>query len=291
MTEHPMRKHTGGWVTVGNETVNDENLSFKAKGLLLYLLGRPPGWAFSAERIARTSKKDGREAVLSGLKELSEAGYYRWTRVRVEGGKFAVVTEVAAHPSLMPPPPTSLTPCEREAGPGTALPTPADPASVEPASANPPPKAVHERVTTESQNPPAPSEQAPPLEAEPKPTSKRRGTRLPEDWRPDDTLIDWTMEQGVPRGQVSAVVEVFVDYWIAQPGQKGSKVDWNATWRNWVRKDVAEKAAQARREAGRQTPQERDRAILEASLQRGLAARQQDSTQTAIEGPRKTPWT
>lgn len=28
----------------------------------------------------------------------------------------------------------------------------------------------------------------------------------------------------------------FRDYWIAQPGQKGVKTDWDATWRNWVRR-------------------------------------------------------
>lgn len=27
----------------------------------------------------------------------------------------------------------------------------------------------------------------------------------------------------------------FVDYWCAQPGAKGRKVDWPATWRNWIR--------------------------------------------------------
>jgi len=29
--------------------------------------------------------------------------------------------------------------------------------------------------------------------------------------------------------------EKFKDYWIALPGQKGSKLNWTATWRNWVR--------------------------------------------------------
>lgn len=28
----------------------------------------------------------------------------------------------------------------------------------------------------------------------------------------------------------------FVDYWRAQPGQRGVKTDWPATWRNWMRK-------------------------------------------------------
>ncbi len=26
-----------------------------------------------------------------------------------------------------------------------------------------------------------------------------------------------------------------MDYWRSQPGQKGVKVDWRATWRNWMR--------------------------------------------------------
>jgi phage terminase Nu1 subunit (DNA packaging protein) len=33
---------------------------------------------------------------------------------------------------------------------------------------------------------------------------------------------------------------MFVDYWIAQPGQKGVKTDWDATWRNWMRRKQAD---------------------------------------------------
>ena len=33
------------------------------------------------------------------------------------------------------------------------------------------------------------------------------------------------------------VWERFKDYWISQPGQKGVKVDWFATWRNWCRNE------------------------------------------------------
>jgi uncharacterized protein YdaU (DUF1376 family) len=33
----------------------------------------------------------------------------------------------------------------------------------------------------------------------------------------------------------------FKDYWIAQAGQKGVKLDWFATWRNWVRSTNAPK--------------------------------------------------
>ncbi|WP_259462527.1 hypothetical protein [Corynebacterium diphtheriae] len=30
--------------------------------------------------------------------------------------------------------------------------------------------------------------------------------------------------------------QVFVDYWRGVPGARGRKRDWNATWRNWIRK-------------------------------------------------------
>ena len=36
----------------------------------------------------------------------------------------------------------------------------------------------------------------------------------------------------------------FADYWIAQPGAKGRKVDWNATWRNWIRNARVDKSRQ-----------------------------------------------
>jgi uncharacterized protein YdaU (DUF1376 family) len=54
--------------------------------------------------------------------------------------------------------------------------------------------------------------------------SQARGTRLPFDWMPSEHL-EQTHE-----------LEKFRDYWIAQPGQKGVKTDWDATWRNWVRR-------------------------------------------------------
>jgi len=34
-----------------------------------------------------------------------------------------------------------------------------------------------------------------------------------------------------------AVYGAFSDYWISKPGQYGLKLDWMATWRNWLRKE------------------------------------------------------
>lgn len=80
--------------------------------------------------------------------------------------------------------------------------------------------------------------------SESKPKSERksaRGTRLPLDWQPDETDLAFGESEGV---HVPNEIGKFRDYWVAQPGQKGVKVDWSATWRNWCRR--AEKRAISR---------------------------------------------
>ena len=70
----------------------------------------------------------------------------------------------------------------------------------------------------------------------------QRGTRLPADCLLPPEWADFCKHQRpdlVPR----QVFDEFRDYWIAQPGQKGVKTDWDATWRNWVRRQNAQKAS------------------------------------------------
>lgn len=68
-----------------------------------------------------------------------------------------------------------------------------------------------------------------------KPTSaKSQSTRLNLDWElPDDWAI-WA-KQNRPELNLNEIADGFKDYWIAQPGAKGRKADWFATWRNWIR--------------------------------------------------------
>jgi uncharacterized protein YdaU (DUF1376 family) len=61
-----------------------------------------------------------------------------------------------------------------------------------------------------------------------------RGSRL----SPDFCLTeDWKefCQQDRPDLNPSKVFDTFKDYWVAKAGQKGVKLDWFATWRNWVR--------------------------------------------------------
>jgi hypothetical protein len=65
-----------------------------------------------------------------------------------------------------------------------------------------------------------------------------RGTRLPTDWVATDSQTAFCRKFRPDLNPV-AVADRFRDFWIAQPGAKGVKLDWDATWRNWVRNEKA----------------------------------------------------
>ena len=57
--------------------------------------------------------------------------------------------------------------------------------------------------------------------------------------------LDWEATHAL------SVFEKFRDYWIAQPGVKGRKSDWLATWRNWCRKESADEQKAVARNGGK----------------------------------------
>ena len=62
----------------------------------------------------------------------------------------------------------------------------------------------------------------------------QRGTRLPKDWICQSSWAEWARKER-PDLNITKVAESFYDYWIAKPGAGGVKLNWEATWRNWVR--------------------------------------------------------
>lgn len=66
-----------------------------------------------------------------------------------------------------------------------------------------------------------------------KATEGRAGSRIAPDWQPSKEEQEFAAQNGVPW---NSEAEKFRDYWSAQPGAKGRKTDWTATWRNWVRR-------------------------------------------------------
>jgi uncharacterized protein YdaU (DUF1376 family) len=63
--------------------------------------------------------------------------------------------------------------------------------------------------------------------------NKTRSTRFDLQEMPD-SWIDFCKQER-PDLDPRKTFDAFRDYWIAQPGSKGVKADWMATWRNWVR--------------------------------------------------------
>lgn len=64
----------------------------------------------------------------------------------------------------------------------------------------------------------------------------KRGRRLSEDWVLPSTWGQWAIEQGLDENTIRNEAAKFRDYWTAKAGQAACKVDWQATWRNWIRK-------------------------------------------------------
>lgn len=61
-----------------------------------------------------------------------------------------------------------------------------------------------------------------------------RASRLQPDWKATDRMLAFC-ESERPDLNPMEIEATFRDYWISQPGQKGRRADWEATWRNWVR--------------------------------------------------------
>ncbi|MFE2994234.1 hypothetical protein ACFXG4_04785 [Nocardia sp. NPDC059246] len=63
--------------------------------------------------------------------------------------------------------------------------------------------------------------------------TRKRATRLPEGWMPDEDTKAWARQEH-PNVNLHQAHEKFVNYWLSKSGKDATKVDWNRTWRNWI---------------------------------------------------------
>lgn len=115
--------------TLDKSISEDSRLSWAARGLLIFLLGKPDNWEVSVKHLINQTqdaigKASGRDAVRVILKELEQAGYLIADFARAEGGAFNGM---------------AYTVCEmpQTVSPETDFPAPGEPAPAEPAPANP----------------------------------------------------------------------------------------------------------------------------------------------------------
>ncbi|WP_019222740.1 YdaU family protein [Bartonella rattaustraliani] len=67
------------------------------------------------------------------------------------------------------------------------------------------------------------------------PTAIPKGQCLPADWQAD---ISAAVLEGLSEEQARWQEKKFRDYWCAKSGKEALKTDWQATWRNWFRREI-----------------------------------------------------
>ncbi len=66
--------------------------------------------------------------------------------------------------------------------------------------------------------------------------SANRGCRLPAGWKPSDETLAWARNKR-PQLDIAETIERFADYYVAMPGQRGVRLDWDASFRTWVARE------------------------------------------------------
>lgn len=84
----------GNFTVLHNHVLRDPRLSYKARGLLAYILSMPDNFRFTVELLTRTSP-DGRQSVISGMRELRDTGYLTIRKIQSSDGRWR--TESTIH--------------------------------------------------------------------------------------------------------------------------------------------------------------------------------------------------
>ena len=82
---------------------------------------------------------------------------------------------------------------------------------------------------------PVKEESKPPKEEKPK--ASKKATRLPDDWKPSDKLIEWVIEKQKEKKITLDIPDVtfeFCNYWHSKAGANVTKMDWDKTFQNWI---------------------------------------------------------
>ena len=84
------------YVVMNRTALNDKRLSWKAKGIMAYLLSMPDDWVFYTEELM-THAADGRDSFRSGFNELKKAGYVERKPIKDEVTKKIKEWETIVH--------------------------------------------------------------------------------------------------------------------------------------------------------------------------------------------------
>lgn len=92
------RNRRAPYVTIESQSVRDTSISYRALGVLAYLLDQSDEWQVRSDQLSKGEGREGRLAVRTALRELAAAGYYRLERRRFLDGQIAMGTAVSEYP-------------------------------------------------------------------------------------------------------------------------------------------------------------------------------------------------
>lgn len=98
----------------------------------------------------------------------------------------------------------------------------------------------HGVTSTDSVDPPFSDKERSPtppkeINSNPRETKRARGSRLPDDWALPAKWGQWALSEGWIEADIRFEAERFRDFWCSKAGKDATKIDWEATWRNWIR--------------------------------------------------------
>lgn len=224
---------------IPNSWARDVTLTWGARGLLLWLHSHAAGFEVDETAIIEASQgpQCGRDGVRKLIRELVAHGYLKRERKALPAGGVSVdyalqdPTEIPSHASeatdgnSVQSPEQGKQDIRQDVPAGQAKDQATDGNSV----------GSFYREDQEKTNTKTSSS----LRAA---RSTTTATRIPEGFVPTEEMRRWFADE-----KLAAVIdgkaehEKFVDYWLGAPGLKGRKLDWPATWRNWMR-TAAERA-------------------------------------------------
>lgn len=89
------------FVQILNAAIQDQRLSYRARGVLAAVLSRPKHWRGSAEVLAEDSPREGRKAIQVALRELEEAGYLKRVKRQQSSGHWQTDWVITDDPRLV----------------------------------------------------------------------------------------------------------------------------------------------------------------------------------------------
>jgi hypothetical protein len=81
-------------------------------------------------------------------------------------------------------------------------------------------------------------------------SQKNRGSRLRKDWVLPKAWGEWAIGEGWSESHIRAEADKFRDYWVGKAGRDGTKMDWEATFRNWMRNSKSANSQQKEKSNG-----------------------------------------